>query len=262
MDGRHDHMAGELGPRAGEWYRRRGPVAVLTGAGISTDSGIPDFRGPRGTWTANPIAELTATYQNYITDRKLRERSWIARRDNPAWAAEPNAGHRALVDLERSGRSVRILTQNIDRLHQKAGSTPRKVLELHGNMFEVECIGCAARSTTREALDRVAAGEPDPACHACGGILKAATIMFGQALDQEVLGAAAAAAQISEVFLAVGSSLQVHPAAGLCEVAVESGADLVIVNNEPTPYDDLATEVIREPISQALPRIVALLTAA
>jgi NAD-dependent deacetylase len=247
--------------RDGAWHRRKGPVAVLTGAGISTDSGIPDFRGPQGNWTKNPIAELTATYQNYVADPELRERSWIARRDNPAWQAEPNAGHRALVDLERSGRSVRILTQNIDRLHQKAGSTPRKVFELHGNMFEVECVGCAARSTMREALDRVAAGEPDPACAQCSGILKSATVMFGQPLDPEVLGAAAMAAQACAVFLAVGSSLRVHPAAGLCEVAVLNGADLVIINNEPTPYDDLATEVVREPISAALPRLVALLAA-
>ena len=244
-----------------DWHARPGPVAVLTGAGISTDSGIPDFRGPEGAWTKNPIAELTATYQNYVADPKLRERSWLARRDNPAWQAEPNAGHLALVELERSGRAVRILTQNIDRLHQKAGSTPRKVFELHGNMFEVECIGCAARSTMREALDRVAGGESDPACLNCGGILKSATVMFGQELDPQVLGAAAMAAQASAVFLAVGTSLRVHPAAGLCELAVECGADLVIVNNEPTPYDEIATEVVREPISAALPRIVALLAA-
>jgi NAD-dependent deacetylase len=247
--------------RGSAWHTRPGPVAVLTGAGISTDSGIPDFRGPQGTWTKNPIAELTATYQNYVADPELRVRSWIARRDNPAWGAEPNAGHRALVDLERSGRAVRILTQNIDRLHQRAGSTPRKVFELHGNMFEVECIGCAARTTMRAALDRVAAGEPDPSCRDCGGILKSATVMFGQQLDPRVLGAAATAAQACAVFLAVGTSLRVHPVAGLCEVAVAAGADLVVVNNEPTPYDDLAGEVIREPISEALPRIAALLAA-
>jgi NAD-dependent deacetylase len=235
---------------------------VLTGAGISTDSGIPDFRGPKGLWTENPIAELTATYQDYVSDPALRRRAWIARRDSPAWTAEPNAGHRALVDLERSGRAVRILTQNIDRLHHRAGSTPRKILELHGTMFEVVCVGCAARWTMRETLDRVAAGEPDPDCRLCGAVLKSATVMFGQELDPEVLGAAARIAQASAVFLAVGSSLRVHPAAGLCAVAVDAGADLVIVNDEPTPYDDLAAEVIREPISEALPRVIALLAAA
>lgn len=244
-----------------DWRRRTGPIAVLTGAGISTDSGIPDFRGPQGVWTRNPIAELSANYQDYLIDPQLRERSWLARRDNPAWQAEPNAGHRALVDLERSGRSVRILTQNIDRLHQRAGSSERRVLELHGNMFEVVCVSCGARITMRETLERVAAGEPDPACLRCGGVLKSATIMFGQALDSEVIGQAAVYAQVCEIFLAVGTSLRVHPAAGLCEVAVDSGADLVIINNEPTPYDDLASEVIREPISRALPRIVAELSA-
>jgi NAD-dependent deacetylase len=234
---------------------------VLTGAGISTDSGIPDFRGPQGVWTRNPIAELTANYRDYLANPELRVQSWLARRDNPAWQAEPNAGHRALADLERGGRSVRILTQNIDRLHQKAGSTERRVLELHGNMFEVVCVRCGVRAAMRETLDRVAAGEPDPPCRACGGVLKSATIMFGQALDEDVISQAAVYAQVSEIFLAVGTSLRVHPAAGLCEIAVESGADLVIVNAEPTPYDDLATELIREPISAALPRIVAQLTA-
>ena len=247
---------------ADDWRGRAGPIAVLTGAGISTDSGIPDFRGPQGIWTKNPIAELTSTYQNYVADPQLRVRSWLARRDNPAWTAEPNTGHRALVDLERSGRSVRILTQNIDRLHQRAGSTERKVLELHGNMFDVVCVSCDARATMRETLDRVAAGEPDPPCAVCGGILKSATIMFGQPLDEHVIGEAATYAQNCAIFLAVGTSLTVYPVAGLCEIAVDAGADLVIVNAEPTPFDGLATEVIREPISEALPRIVSQLVAA
>lgn len=235
-------------------------MAVLTGAGISTASGIPDFRGPEGVWTKNPIAELSANYVDYLRDSELRARSWIARRDNPAWDAEPNAAHRALAALE-ADRSVRILTQNIDRLHQRAGSSPRKVLELHGTMFEAECTTpaprCGWRGTMREVLDRVDAGEPDPPCEHCGGILKAGTVMFGQYLDEQVLGRAAAFARASAVFLAVGSSLRVHPAAGLCEVAVDAGADLVIVNNEPTRYDELAAEVVREPIEQVLPRLVA-----
>jgi NAD-dependent deacetylase len=234
---------------------------VLTGAGISTDSGIPDFRGPQGVWTMNPIAELTATYQDYVRDPELRKRSWLARRDNPAWQAEPNAGHRALAELEHSGRAVRVLTQNIDRLHQKAGSSPRKVLELHGTMFETVCVGCEERAAMRDALDRVAAGDPDPVCLSCGGILKSATIMFGQHLDPQVLGQAGAIARAAAVFLAVGTSLRVHPAAGLCEIAAAHGADLVIVNNEPTQYDDLAAETVRTPISEALPRIVADLVA-
>jgi NAD-dependent deacetylase len=247
------------------WRERRGPIAVLTGAGISTSSGIPDFRGPMGVWTQNPIAELTANYADYLRDPDLRVRSWLARRDNPAWQAEPNEGHLALAELEKH-RSVRVLTQNIDRLHHTAGSTPRKVLELHGNMFEVVCTRptwrCGWTGTMREVLDRVASGEPDPPCERCGGILKAATVMFGQNLDEQVLGLAGAIARGCAVFLAVGSSLRVQPAAGLCELATMHGADLVIVNNEPTPYDDLANELVREPISEALPRIVTELSAA
>lgn len=233
---------------------------MLTGAGISTSSGIPDFRGPQGVWTQNPIAELSANYQDYIRDPELRARSWIARRDNPAWQAEPNEGHLALTELERH-RSVRILTQNIDRLHQKSGFPERKVLELHGNMFESVCVGCSAVGDLRDVLTRVDAGDPDPPCPACGGVLKTATVMFGQFLDEDVLGRAGAIARASAVFLAVGTSLRVHPAAGLCAIAVDSGADLVIVNNEPTPYDEIATEVIREPISEALPKLVAEMSA-
>lgn len=244
------------------WRRRKGPIGVLTGAGISTDSGIPDFRGPRGVWTKDPIAELLSTYDTYITDPELRERSWLARRDNPAWEAEPNAAHKALAELEHAGRAVRIVTQNIDRLHQKAGSSPRKVVEIHGNMFEVVCVGCDYRTTMAAVLERVAAGEPDPPCPVCGGILKAATIMFGQQLDQRTVVQAARIAEASEIFLAVGTSLRVEPAASLCRVAWEHGADVVIVNAEETPYDVIATEVIREPIGTALPKLVAELLAA
>ena len=245
---------------AADWRGRPGPIGVLTGAGISTASGIPDFRGVDGVWTNNPVAELSADIEDYLADPELRVRSWRARRDNPAWKAEPNEGHLALAELERH-RSVRILTQNVDRLHHKAGSTPRKIYELHGNMFEAVCTRGAPRcgwtGPMRTVLDRVDAGEPDPACERCGAILKPATVMFGQNLDEEVLTMSAAVARSSAVFLAVGSSLRVQPAAGLCEIAATHGADLVIVNNEPTPYDDLATELIRDPISEALPALVA-----
>lgn len=246
------------GPAAGSWRDRPGPIAVLTGAGISTSSGIPDFRSPQGVWTKNPIAELTANIVDYLRDPELRARSWIARRDNPARTAEPNPGHLALVELERH-RSVRILTQNVDRLHHRAGSSPRKVLELHGNIFEVVCTDpkCDWTGTLAEIVARIEAGEPDPKCERSGGILKSATVMFGEYLDEDVMGRAEQFARAAAVFLAVGTSLRVHPAAGLCEIAVAAGADLVIVNNEPTPYDDLATELIREPISEALPALVA-----
>jgi NAD-dependent deacetylase len=235
-------------------------VTVLTGAGISTDSGIPDFRGPDGVWTRNPSAEKLSDIEHYLADPEVRRRSWLARRSNPAWGAVPNAGHRALVELERRGALVALITQNIDRLHQAAGSSPELVLELHGNMVEAVCVACGARSLTREALDRVEAGEDDPACLACGGILKTATVMFGQSLDPLVLHAADRAARSCDVFVAVGTSLQVHPAAALCPVAHRHGAEVIIVNAQETPYDHLASRLVREPIGDALPRLVDELT--
>ena len=237
-------------------------ITVLTGAGVSTDSGIPDFRGPNGVWTRDPAAEKLSDITHYLADADVRRRSWVARRSNPAWAAEPNAAHRALVELERQGALQALVTQNIDRLHQRAGSSPDLVLELHGNMMETVCVGCGDRGRTLDALERVAAGEPDPACVDCGGIVKTATVMFGQALDPAVLGAAAEAAADCDWFVAVGTSLMVHPAAGLCDVAVAHGARLAIVNAEPTPYDRQAQRVLRQPIAAALPTLLAELTGA
>jgi len=231
-------------------------VTVLTGAGVSTDSGIPDFRGPNGVWTRNPGTEKLFDIDHYLADPEVRRRSWSARRQNPAWEAEPNAAHAALVDLERHGHLRALVTQNIDRLHQKAGSSPDLVLELHGNMVESICVGCGTRGLTSDALERLDAGEEDPACLGCGGILKTATVMFGQSLDPGVLAAAAEAARHCDVFLAVGTSLMVHPAAGLCDVAVRHGAQLLIVNAQETPYDPLASLVVREPIGVSLPRLV------
>ncbi|WP_194836036.1 Sir2 family NAD-dependent protein deacetylase [Nocardia sp. XZ_19_369] len=240
-----------------EWRRRDGRIAVLTGAGISTDSGIPDFRGPRGVWTKDPIAELLSTYDNYLADPDLRQRAWLARRDNPAWQARPNAAHAALAELAQAGRAVTIITQNIDRLHQRAGFPDDRVVEIHGNMFEVVCVECIYQTTMAATLDRVAAGEADPPCPDCGGVLKSATIMFGQQMDRRTMLKAMLTAQTSEIFLAIGSSLQVEPAASMCAIAVENGADLIIVNAEPTPYDSIATEIVREPIGTAVPRLVA-----
>jgi NAD-dependent deacetylase len=241
---------------------RRPWVTVMTGAGISTDSGIPDFRGPNGVWTRDPKAERLSDIDHYLADPEVRERAWIARSRNTAWTAEPNAGHLALVELERRGHLRALVTQNIDRLHHRAGSDPELVLELHGNMVESVCLGCGAGGLTQDALARVAAGEADPPCLECGGILKTATVMFGQMLDPDVLEAAGRAAQECDLFVAVGTTLQVHPAAGLCDVALHRGARLVIVNADPTPYDAQAHEVIREPIGTALPALVDRLTAA
>ncbi|MFF8997557.1 NAD-dependent deacetylase [Streptomyces achromogenes] len=236
-------------------------VALLSGAGISTDSGIPDYRGPNGLWRRDPEAEKLVTYEYYMADAEIRRRSWLMRRDSGALGARPNAAHRAVAELERSGVPVRVLTQNVDGLHQLAGLPARKVLELHGSARDVVCTRCHARAPMQDALARVDAGEPDPPCLECGGILKPATVMFGERLDPVVLGEAAAIAKACQVFIAVGSSLQVQPAAGLAGVAADHGARLVVVNAEPTPYDDRADEVIREPIGTALPVLLARLAA-
>lgn len=243
------------------WVADTRRVTALTGAGMSTDSGIPDYRGPQGLWRRDPEAEKLVTYQYYMSDPEVRRRSWLSRRDNPAWNAVPNAAHHALVDVEHANVPLRIITQNVDGLHQQAGSTPRKVFELHGSMFHVVCTECAAQSSMEEALERVASGEQDPRCLYCGGIQKSGTVMFGQRLPDETLHAAASAASSCDLFLAVGTSLQVEPAASLCRLAVDRGAHLVVVNGAPTPYDDIATAVLRESVSAALPRITATITA-
>jgi NAD-dependent deacetylase len=231
-------------------------VTVLTGAGISTASGIPDFRGAGGVWTTDPEAEKLFTLQNYLRDPQLRRRSWLARRESPAWSAEPNAGHRALVELERRGGLRLLVTQNVDRLHHRAGSSPELVAEVHGNMVEALCWSCGARSLTLDALARLDAGEDDPSCRQCGGILKTATVMFGQQLDPEVLEVAFAAAEDCDVLVAVGTTLQVYPVAAMCDLAARAGAELIIVNRDPTPYDRSARRVIRDDITAALPALV------
>ncbi|MFE2546965.1 NAD-dependent deacetylase [Streptomyces sp. NPDC059355] len=232
-------------------------VAVFSGAGMSTDSGIPDYRGPQGLWRRDPEAEKLVTYSYYMADPEIRRRSWRMRAEVGALAPQPNAAHLAVAELERSGTPVRVITQNVDGLHQLAGMPPRKVFELHGSARSVVCTACHARSGMDETLARVAAGEPDPACPACGGILKSATVMFGQRLDPEVLAQAVAVAKAAHVFIAVGTTLQVQPAASLAGMAAEAGARLIIVNAEETPYDSLADEVIREPIGTALPALLA-----
>lgn len=240
--------------QARELIAKAGRIVVLSGAGISTDSGIPDFRGPDGLWTKNPDAQRMSSFLEYQRDPVLRAKTWQARRVHPAWTAEPNAAHVALARLENAGRLVAIVTQNIDRLHQRAGSS--RVIELHGTMFETVCLSCAEVRPMREALDRVAVGESDPPCLRCGGILKSATVSFGQALDRAVLDEARAAAESADLLMAVGSSLTVQPAAGLVGLASRAGAVVVVCNASPTPYDGLAAAVVRESLSMVLPELV------
>jgi NAD-dependent deacetylase len=234
-------------------------VAVLTGAGISTDSGIPDYRGPNGVWTRNPGEMNTFTLDTYLRDAETRKRFWATYVNHTAWHAEPNDAHKALADLAGTGTAVRVLTQNIDGLHQRAGFPARKVLEMHGSMHHTVCVACRRSQPTGPVLERVRAGDADPACTDCGGVLKLGVVLFGENLDGEVLGKARTIAAASEVFLAVGTSLQVEPVASLCDIAFTAGAQLVVVNRDPTPYDDWASLVIRDPIGGALPEICAAL---
>jgi NAD-dependent deacetylase len=230
-------------------------VVVLTGAGISTESGIPDFRGPRGVWTRNPAAEKQSTIQNYLADPEVRKAAWRARVDSPAWTAEPNVGHRALVALERRGKLHALVTQNIDELHQRAGSSPEKVVEVHGSMRRVMCWECGRRAPMEEALARVRAGENDPPCPQCGGIQKSDTISFGQALVPEVIDRALRAAAQADLLLAIGTTLQVQPVAGMVPIAARAGADIVIVNDQPTAMDAIADVVVRAQIGAVLAAI-------
>jgi NAD-dependent deacetylase len=240
------------------WTRDARVIVVLTGAGISTESGIPDFRGPQGVWTKNPDAEKTATLQYYVSDPEIRKKAWQNRLRSEMWQAEPNTGHKALADLERKAALHTLVTQNVDGLHQAAGTTPERVIEIHGNVHEVKCLSCTYRAPMHDALERVRAGEDDPRCLGCGGILKSATISFGENLVPADLDRAQRAAQNSDLFLAIGSSLTVYPAAGLPEVALASGARLVVMNAQETPFDRLAAAVFPEQLGTVLPDLVAL----
>ena len=236
-------------------------VVVFTGAGISTESGIPDFRSPGGVWTRYDPRDFT--FDRYVASAEVRARAWAMRREFFATAFAPNPAHRAIARLEDAGRVAGVITQNIDGLHQLAGS--RTVFEIHGTAREVTCIGdgsqapsagCGFRAPHTWALDRIDAGEADPACPQCGLLVKSATISFGQRLDNDVLLGAAELVESADLLLAVGSSLQVYPAADLPASAVRLGIPLVIVNDEPTPLDDEATLVVRGRAGEVLPPAV------
>ena len=238
------------------WVAQARNIVVLTGAGISTDSGIPDFRGPQGVWTKNPKAEKLSDIHYYMADPEVRRLAWQSRLEHTAWTAKPNAGHLALADLEMRGKLHALITQNIDELHQMAGNSPDKIFEVHGTMRKVVCMGCGMTAPMQKALERVRAGEEDPPCRDCGGILKSATISFGQALVPEVIDGAMRAAAQADVFLSIGTSLEVYPIAGVVPLARGAGAKIVILNAEPTPFDDIADAVFRDSISAVLPRLL------
>lgn len=239
------------------WIADARSVVALTGAGISTESGIPDFRGPDGVWTRDPRAERLSNIGYYLADASVRRESWQRRLEHPAWGARPNAGHRALVDLERAGRLALLVTQNIDGLHLAAGTDPDRLVEIHGTMRETACLACGDRRPMPETLDRLRDGESDPPCLVCGGILKSATVSFGQNLDPALIQRSEDAAAACDVFLAIGTSLTVYPVARLPEIALDAGARLVILNAEPTPLDDRAHAVLRGQAGDILPALVA-----
>ncbi|MEX2626861.1 MAG: Sir2 family NAD-dependent protein deacetylase [Ilumatobacteraceae bacterium] len=241
---------------AARWVAEAERVTVLTGAGISTDSRIPDFRGPNGLWTKNPAAEKTATIQHYLADAEVRRLAWRNRLDNPVWSAEPNRGHLTLVELERRDVLHALVTQNIDGLHQAAGHDPDWVIEVHGTVWFTRCWDCDDRRPMHETLDRVRGGEEDPPCLVCGGIVKSDTISFGQALVPEVIDRAMQVSEECDVLLAVGSTLSVYPAANCVPRAKMAGARVIIVNGDETAMDHYADTVINGSISEVLPRIV------
>lgn len=241
---------------AAGWIADARRVTVLTGAGISTDSGIPDFRGPNGIWTKNPAAEKASTLQHYLADPEIRKVAWQNRLDMPAWTAEPNTGHLALVELERRGVLHALVTQNIDGLHQKAGHDPDRVIEVHGTVWFTRCWDCDDRRPMAETLERLRSGEEDPPCRVCGGILKSDTISFGQALVPEVIDRALRVSEDCDVMLAVGSTLSVYPAANCVPRAKMAGARVVIVNGDETAMDRYADAVLNGSISELLPPLI------
>jgi NAD-dependent deacetylase len=231
-------------------------VMALTGAGISTESGIPDFRGPNGVWTRDPEAEKRATIQYYMAHPEVRVSAWRNRIDSPVWAAAPNAGHIALAELHHLGKLGFLVTQNIDGLHQLGGFPESRVVEIHGTVHKFQCTNCPDRGPIERVLDRVRAGEEDPPCRSCGGILKTATISFGQGLIAEDLWRSQAEAEQTDLFLAIGTSLGVYPAAELPAIALRNGASLIVMNAQETPYDDHASVILREQLGTVLPEIV------
>lgn len=231
-------------------------ILVLSGAGISTDSGIPDFRGPKGVWTRNPDAEKLSSIEYYLADPEVRVRAWQARIDNPAWGAIPNRGHDAVRHLERRKKLLLLVTQNVDGLHHDSGVDPDRIVEIHGTMREVVCLSCGAREPAGQTLERIRSGDRDPHCRMCGdGILKSATISFGQNLIERDLDRSFAVAMDADLVIAVGTNLSVYPVAGIVPAAKDAGARVVIVNGTETDMDPLADVIVRGSISEMLPKI-------
>ena len=231
-------------------------VLVLTGAGISTDSGIPDFRGPEGVWTKHPEAEKASHIDYYLSDPEIRINNWKLRAGGELWPdIKPNKGHTSLLELENEDKLHTLITQNVDGLHQMAGTDSEKIVEIHGNVHEAVCLSCEWRDSIEPVLQRVREGEEDPRCE-CGGLIKAATILFGQGLIPEDLKKMAEALIACDLLITVGTSLQVFPVAEVVPGAVMRDVKVVIVNGEPTKMDIYADVVVIGSISETLPTIL------
>jgi NAD-dependent deacetylase len=237
-------------------------VVVITGAGVSTASGIPDFRGPEGLWTKDPAAERLSNIDTFTSSSEVREEVWQRLLLRRAITIQPNPAHRALVAFERTGKLKALITQNIDGLHVTAGSDPDLVIEIHGHSRTTRCLRCGAETPTTSVLDRVAAGDLDPHCHEivadaeCDGLLKTAVVSFGQPLPAAAFALAELRAKRSGLLICIGSTLSVHPVAGLVPKAVSRGARLLIINGEPTPFDHIAEVIVRGDIPTNLPFVL------
>ena len=232
-------------------------IVVLTGAGISTESGIPDFRSPGSIWRDNP----PTSYRDFLNNSEARQRYWQTRKNLSAQvqSARPNAAHLALAKLEQREVVAGIITQNFDGLHQDAGNDPRNIVELHGTSRQAACTLCGTRFPMSELQARIDAGEVDPRCPLCSGYMKAATILFGQRIPEAELSRAKEMAAHCDLFLVVGSSLKVIPAATLPRIALNNNAPLIIVNLQPTSLDSVADVAIHEKAGIVLPAIIEIM---
>lgn len=228
-----------------DWLTAARRICVLTGAGISTDSGIPDYRGPNGVWTRDPDAEKLVTLSYYVADPDIRRRAWLMRRDLQAGEVLPNDGHRAVADLERQGRLLALVTQNVDGLHQRAGS--KQVLEVHGSIRTAECPACGDETDLHDTM---------PRCPRCGEIMKPGVVMFGELLPAGAIDRAAELARSAGLLLVVGSTLEVYPVAGLPEETLSAGGALAIVNRGATPYDGRADLKVDAGAGETLTRLL------
>ncbi len=221
---------------------RSGKVVVFTGAGVSTESGIPDFRSPGGIWSRYDLDDFTI--QRFVSDKAARKRNWQFRKEFVSANYQPNPAHYAIVELEKLGKLTCVITQNIDGLHHAAGNSEERIIELHGTIKYAKCLDCNDHLPLIDVLKRIDGGEDDPHCKKCGGLLKAATVSFGEAMPQDKMYLAERSSQECDLFIVIGSSLIVFPAAGMPLIAKRAGAKLVIINYTATDMDSQADVVV------------------